>query len=121
MGHSMVRWAGLLSIALLASLVASLAATARAQVAAPVLPVPKPAETMSDAAKPRMERFSGVWIDGPGYDIVYGGPYDVCAARCLATTACAMIEYYRPEKKCNMYKAPRPRLQGGSSDVAIKR
>jgi hypothetical protein len=34
--------------------------------------------------------------------------------------ACAMIEYYRPEKKCNMYNTLRPRLAGGSSDVAIR-
>jgi hypothetical protein len=84
---------------------------------------PQPtAPTVPAAATPqRMERLSGVWIDGPGYDIVYGGPYDACAARCAATSACAMIEYYRPEKKCNMYKVVRPRLKGGSSDVAIKR
>jgi hypothetical protein len=72
-------------------------------------------------AAPRMERLAGVWIDGPGYDIVYGGTYDACAARCLATSACAMIEYYRPEKKCNMYMSARTRLNGGSSDVALKR
>jgi hypothetical protein len=68
-----------------------------------------------------MERLSGVWIDGPGYDIVYGVSYDACAARCLVTSACTMIEYYRPEKKCNIYNTLRPRLKGGSSDVALKR
>jgi hypothetical protein len=85
----------------------------------PVAAKSDPAKT--NVAKPQMERLAGVWIDGPGYDIVYGGTYDACAARCLATSACAMIEYYRPEKKCNMYTAARPRLKGGSSDVALKR
>ena len=74
---------------------------------------PKPA--------PSMERLSGVWIEGPGFDIGYGGTYDACAAKCLATARCVMIEYYRPEKKCNMYDAVRPRLKGGSSDVALKK
>lgn len=86
-------------------------APAYAQQSPPGAATPKP---------PAMQRFAGVWVEGPGFDITYGGNYDACAARCLATAKCAMIEYYRPEKKCNMYDAMRPRLKGGSSDVAIK-
>lgn len=67
-----------------------------------------------------MQRLSGVWVDGPGYDIKYGADYDTCAKRCAAEAKCQMIEYYRPEKKCNMYDAHRPTLKGGSSNVAIK-
>ena len=79
----------------------------------PTAPVP---------AKPAvMEKFSGVWVEGPGFDITYGKAYDVCAQRCLANATCKMIEYYRPQKKCNMYAAERPRLKGGSSEVAIRR
>jgi hypothetical protein len=70
---------------------------------------------------PIMERFTGVWVEGGGFNITYGGNYDACAAKCLATAKCVMIEYYRPEKKCNMYDAERPRLKGGSSDVALKK
>lgn len=73
----------------------------------------KPAQTM--------QRLSGVWVEGPGFDIGYGGTYDACAAKCLATAKCGMIEYYRPEKKCNMYDGVRPTLKGGSSDVALKK
>jgi PAN domain len=69
----------------------------------------------------KIERFDGVWIEGPGYDITYGGNYDACAQRCLAAEKCAMIEYYRPEKKCNMYDVVRPRKAGGSSNVGIRR
>jgi PAN domain len=72
-------------------------------------------------AAPSMERFQGVWVEGGGFNITYGGNYDACAAKCLATAKCVMIEYYRPEKKCNMYDAERPRLKGGMSDVALKR
>ena len=68
-----------------------------------------------------MERLQGVWIEGPGFDIKYGIAYDACARRCLETKSCVMIEYYRPEKKCNMYDTERPRIKGGSSDVAIRR
>ncbi len=68
-----------------------------------------------------MEKFSGVWVEGPGFDITYGKAYDDCAQRCLASATCKMIEYYRPQKKCNMYAAERPRLKGGSSEVAIRR
>ena len=97
--------------AALAVFVAGLALPASAQ-----QPAPAPAKP-----GPTMERFKGVWVEGPGFEIGYGGTYDACAAKCLATTKCAMIEYYRPDKKCNMYDAVRPRLQGGSSDVALKR
>lgn len=68
-----------------------------------------------------MDRLSGVWVEGPGFEITYGKNYDVCAQRCLSTAKCVMIEYYRPEKKCNLYDALRPRKTGGSSDVAIRR
>ncbi len=73
------------------------------------------------AARGTMERVRGVWVEGPGFDIKYGIDYDGCARRCLQTKSCVMIEYYRPEKKCNMYDAPRPRIKGGSSDVAIRK
>ena len=68
-----------------------------------------------------MQKLSGVWIEGPGFDVTYGGNYDGCAGRCLANPGCAMIEYYRPEKKCNLYDNIRPRKNGGSSDVGIRR
>lgn len=64
---------------------------------------------------------AGVWIEGPGFDVTYGGTYDGCAARCLANPACVLIEYYRPEQKCNLYDALRPRLTGGESNVGIRR
>ena len=66
-------------------------------------------------------RISGVWVEGPGFDVTYGATYDGCAAKCLALPKCVMLEFYRPEKKCNLYDAMRPRLDGGSSDVGIKR
>jgi hypothetical protein len=69
----------------------------------------------------QIERLSGVWIEGPGYDIKYGATYEVCAQRCLATEKCVMIEYYRPEKKCNLYDKVRPRVPGGASDVGLRR
>ena len=80
--------------------------------------------TGQPAAAPQgaaMEKLKGVWVDGPGFDIKYGVAYDACSARCLATPSCAMIEYYRPQKKCNMYNTVRPRLPGGASDVAIRK
>ena len=87
---------------------------ASAQSSAPVAP--------AASAKPAvMEKLSGVWVEGPGFDIKYGIAYDACAERCLANSTCVMIEYYRPQKKCNLYNTIRPRLAGGSSDVAIRR
>jgi hypothetical protein len=79
-----------------------------------------PAPTAEGVKAARMERMTGVWIEGPGYEITYGKDYGECAKRCLDRPRCRMIEYYRPEKKCNLYDAVRPRLKGGSSDVAIK-
>ena len=69
----------------------------------------------------KIERFAGVWVEGPGFDVTYGGTYDSCAQKCLAHDKCVMIEYYRPEKKCNLYDTVRPRKTGGSSDVGLRR
>jgi hypothetical protein len=75
-----------------------------------------------NAAAPPMvlKKQAGVWVDGPGFDVKYGGTYDTCAASCVSNTKCVMIEYYRPEKKCNQYDTPRKLLLGGSSIVGIR-
>ncbi len=83
----------------------------------PTSPPPAAAATPGSG----MEKLSGVWVEGPGYNITYGGNYDACTQRCLAAAKCVMIEYYRPEKKCNLYDQMRPRKTGGSSDVGIRR
>ena len=72
-------------------------------------------------AKGTIEKLSGVWVEGPGFNITYGKTYEVCAQLCLDTQTCVMIEYYRPEKKCNLYDTLRPRKPGGSSHVGIRR
>lgn len=89
------------------------AASALAQTPAPT-PVPVPAPSM-------MEKTTGMWVEGPGFDIKYGGTYEQCVERCLSTSSCVMIEYYRPEKKCNMYNTVRPLKTGGSSIVGTKK
>jgi hypothetical protein len=68
-----------------------------------------------------IEKVTGVWVEGPGFDVTYGGTADGCSQRCLGNTKCVMIEYYRPEKKCNLYSEMRPRKSGGSSIVGIRR
>lgn len=73
----------------------------------------KPGETI--------ERLTGVWVEGPGFDVTYGANYDACAQRCLGNARCVMIEYYRPERKCNLYDQMRPRKSGGASNVGIRR
>jgi hypothetical protein len=96
---------------------------ARAGTAALPAAAPAPAAPARSPSKrgQTMERLgSGVWIEGPGFEVTYGGNYDGCARRCLASDKCVMIEYYRPERKCNLYSTIRPRRQGGASDVAIR-
>ena len=95
-------WTGLRTVAVLAVL-SALAAPAGAQTPA------------------TMEKLAGVWVEGPGFAITYGKDYTECAQRCLSNAKCVMIEYYRPEKKCNLYDAQRPTKTGGSSDVGIRR
>jgi PAN domain len=91
-------------------------------VAAPLLIVPALAQTPAQTpAKSTIQKTTGMWVEGPGFDIKYGGTYEQCAERCLATSACLMIEYYRPEKKCNMYDAVRPLKSGGASIVGTKK
>ena len=95
-------------------------AAAPAPAAAPVAGTPAAAPTAAPTQAPRIEKFTGVWVEGGGFDISYGKDYEACAQRCLSTKKCVMIEYYKPEKKCNMYDAMRPRLKGGSSFVGIR-
>ena len=80
---------------------------------------PRTPNTATSAAV--IEKISGVWVEGRGYDVTYGGSYAVCAQRCLDTAKCVMLEYYRPEKKCNFYDTMRPRKTGGASNVGIRR
>jgi hypothetical protein len=79
------------------------------------------AQPVEKSAATGIEKLSGFWVEGPGFDIKYGASYEVCSQRCLDLPKCVMIEYYRPEKKCNMYDTVRPRLTGGASIVGIKR
>lgn len=73
------------------------------------------------AAGQTMQRLApGLWVEGPGFEITYGVTYDNCAAKCLANAKCVMIEFYRPEKKCNLYSQKRPTKKGGSSDVSVR-
>lgn len=95
----------------------------QAQTAGPLPATAKPAAAPLAVAQPKgtIEKLSGVWVEGPGFNITYGKTYEVCAQLCLDTQKCVMIEYYRPEKKCNLYDTLRPRKQGGSSHVGIRR
>lgn len=97
--HLAVNLAGTISVAVLAALTG----VAQAQTTASI------------------DKLTGVWVEGPGYDITYGRSYEECAQRCLGTAKCVMIEYYRPEKKCNLYDTVRPRKPGGSSFVGIRK
>ena len=101
-----------LSVALLAALVASGGVS---------LPVNAKSGGTKSVAAGSMETLSGVWVEGRGYDVTYGSTYEACAQRCLQTDKCVMIEFYKPEKKCNMYDNMRPRKTGGSSNVGIRR
>jgi hypothetical protein len=79
----------------------------------------EPSATAAKAA-PAIKTITGVWIEGPGFDVTYGVTAAVCAQRCLGNPKCVMIEYYRPEKKCNLYDTIRPQKAGGSSVVGIR-
>jgi PAN-like domain len=91
------------------------------QTALVVFAMSLPTQAAWAQASATMEKTTGMWVEGPGFDIKYGGNYDECAQRCLATATCVMVEYYRPEKKCNMYNTIRPLKTGGSSIVGTKK
>jgi hypothetical protein len=99
----------------------SVMAQAKGPAKATAEPVAAPAAPVPTGGATRMEAFKGTWVEGGGYDITYGKDYDTCAKRCMAASKCVMIEYYRPEKKCNLYDSVRKQLKGGSSVVAVKR
>lgn len=100
-------------------LLAITAVDAEAQTQGPAAKAAAPTAPVAQGGA--IEKLSGVWVEGPGFDITYGKDYEACAARCLGHARCVMIEYYRPEKKCNLYDSERPRLKGGSSFVGIRK
>ncbi len=63
----------------------------------------------------------GEWVEGDGYEVWTGSNYSDCEQRCLADSRCAMMEFHRPERKCNLYRERRAIKSGGSSDVGIRR
>ena len=69
---------------------------------------------------PGIDRYDGVWIEGPGYEITYGGTYEACTHLCLGQVRCRMVEFYIPEKKCNLYDSSRTQIKGGKSIVGVK-
>jgi hypothetical protein len=99
----------------------SVTVPAEATPAPPAITPPATATPAAPVKAARMERLPGVWVEGGGYVIKYGGNYDACTKLCLDDKSCLMIEYYRPEKKCNLYKQVRPLLKGGDADVAVRR
>ena len=110
--------------ALVALAIAQLPATAKDRIPKDGSGAATSGAPRSEAAAPRgssLEKLTGVWVEGPGFDVSYGKTYDSCAERCLANLRCVMIEYYRPQKKCNIYDAMRPRIKGGDSFVGIRR
>lgn len=81
----------------------------------------EPAPQSSGKSGAAMQRLAaGQWVEGPGFDVTYGHTYESCAAKCVANAKCVMIEFYRPERKCNLYSSKRPTKKGGSSDVAVR-
>lgn len=126
--RAMLRRSAIAGAFALAGMVAPASSDVRPLPAAPVSTATSTAgeattgsSTDSLAIRKKMQRLTGVWIEGPGFDVTYGGSFDGCVQRCLVHKTCAMIEFYRPEKKCNLYDSVRPRRPGGSSDVAIRR
>lgn len=65
-------------------------------------------------------KLSGAWVGGQGFAVIFGGSYEACAARCLDTPSCMMLEFYRPERRCNLYDSLKPRMTGGASIVGIR-
>ena len=111
----MIKTASLFRIATLAVAVVALLAPAAAQ------KLKQEPATKTDAQRgPVILKVPGVWVEGPGFEVTYGSTYEGCAQRCLTTPKCLMLEFYRPERKCNLYDTIRARIKGGSSDVGIR-
>ena len=78
-----------------------------------------PATTLSQGVT--MERRDNTFVEGEGYDTLWGISYAVCASQCLADSGCGMIEFYLPENKCNLFRHTRPAGWSRDAVVGIKR
>jgi hypothetical protein len=77
------------------------------------LPVPR--------AEATIQRYANRFVEGEGYRTFYGSSYGSCAQSCLADGNCRMMEFHKPDAKCNLYN--HTQIDGSSSDAdtGIKR
>lgn len=68
-----------------------------------------------------IEYHENTYVAGEGYDTLRGITYGNCASQCLADNSCAMIEFYRPENKCNLFRHSRTAGWSRDAVVGIKR
>jgi PAN domain len=71
--------------------------------------------------QPAMRRLADSYVIGEGYETHRRASADLCQTLCVGDTTCAMSEFYKPERKCNLYSHRNTRAASGNSAiVAVK-
>ena len=86
------------------------------QAAAPTKPFVMP--TIGNTA--RIVKIANRYIEGDGYSTKTAASFAQCEQRCIADQRCLAMEFYRPERKCNLFEAIKNPLASNDADVGIK-
>jgi hypothetical protein len=72
------------------------------------------------ASLPTIRRHANSFVEGEGYDTTRTGSYSECEQRCAADNSCVMLEFYKPDRKCNLYANRRSIGSASTADVGVK-
>jgi hypothetical protein len=61
------------------------------------------------ASLPTIKRQANSFVEGEGYE-----------QRCAADNSCVMLEFYKPDRKCNLYANRRSIGSASTADVGVK-
>ena len=89
------------------------------------LAIPKPAPVSPPASASRsgatLILYANRYVDGEGYETTLNSSYDQCAERCVADSRCRMIEFYGPDRKCNLFNHSKMAGESKVASVGMKR
>ena len=79
------------------------------------------AQGFNSSGNVTMERQANTYVKGEGYDTLYGYSLAACEAQCRSDTGCAMVEFYKPDNKCNLFRHTKTAGASREAMVSIKR
>jgi PAN domain len=74
----------------------------------------------ADAQTISIRPVPNTFVDGDGYAVVKPSTLSDCERRCVADQQCLMFEFYKPDRKCNLFDHVRAAGPSAEAEVGIK-